>query len=96
MYENVWKCMEMYGNVWICMEMYENATQEEIETYAEDRMQDILQEEEIFEDNFSFMGQKEGQEVLDVGDRYDEDPQGTENAGDGYVDDFVDIIIKNE
>ena len=74
----------------------ENATQEEIETYAEDRMQDILQEEEIFEDNFSFMGQKEGQEVLDVGDRYDEDPQGTENAGDGYVDDFVDIIIKNE
>ena len=49
-------------------------------------------EEEIYEDNYGMLGMKEGEEVVEVGDLYGEMPQGTENAGDGYVDDELYLI----
>ena len=53
-------------------------------------------EEEIYEDNYGMLGMKEGEEVVEVGDLYGEMPQGTENAGDGYVDDELYLIQEGE
>ena len=53
-------------------------------------------EEEIYEDNYGMLGMKEGEEVVEVGDFYGEMPQGTENSGDGYVDDELYLIQEGQ
>ena len=70
--------------------------QSKIEEYVDSYLENEMIEKEIYEDNYNMLNMKEGEEVLEVGDFFGEMPQGTENAGDGYVEDELYLIQQGQ
>lgn len=67
-------------------ELGEDATEQALESYVQDAIQEDDLNEEINEEVYDNQILKEGEEVMDVGTEYGQQPQGTETAGDGFND----------
>lgn len=64
----------------------EDATEQAIESYVQDAIQEDELDEEINEEVYDNPILKEGEEVMDIGTEYGQQPQGTETEGDGFND----------
>ena len=65
-----------------------DATQEELEEFADSYINDEIIDEYETLDQFNLVQPKEGMNVIDVGSDYGELPQGIENEGDGISSDY--------
>jgi hypothetical protein len=67
-------------------ELGDDATDQAIESYVQDALEEDHIDEEVNEEVFDNPILKEGEEIMDIGTEYGQLPQGTETAGDGFND----------
>lgn len=67
-------------------ELGDEANPQSIESFVNDAVEEKEEDEEIEEEIFENYILKEGEEIMDVGTEYGQQPQGTETEGDGFND----------
>jgi hypothetical protein len=73
-------------------ELGEDATEQEIQSFVEDKIDEIRTSEEISKEIYDNQIPHEGDNIMDSGYNYGDQPQGIENAGDGFDDEEANEI----